>query len=463
MSAFLSQTADTIYARATTAGRSAIAILRISGPLALDTPKLFHVKPISERSMRFARLKLDDGSLLDEVMLLSMPAPHSPTGEAVLEIHCHGSPAIIAAIMRILGGAPGYRPAEAGEFSKRAFANGRMDLTELEALADLIAADTESQRRQASRQLGGALRAASEAWRQTLIGLGGQLEALIDFADEDLPPSVEETIRLQTDTLIAQLNTHLSDGGVGEKIRDGVQIALIGPVNAGKSTTLNALARRPAAIISDQAGTTRDVIEVQLDIGGVSAILRDTAGYRQTDDAIEQEGIKRARLAAEEADLVILIVDISDENWRRDYEALKGWALPEMILVGNKADKLSATAPDLPEEMLCLSLGGPESSSEASHSGANESLVKIETALHAHLADLQTADNTILITRARHRHAFIRAVQALQAAQDTDLHSAPELAAEHYREAAEVMARITGQIDVEDLLDHIFGQFCIGK
>lgn len=454
MSAFLSQTDDTIFARATPPGRSAIAIMRISGPLALDVPAMFHVKPVSERSMRFARLRLDDGSVLDEVMLLAMPAPNSPTGEAVLEIHCHGSPAIIAAIMRILGAAPGFRPAEAGEFSRRAFANARMDLTEIEGLADLIDADTESQRRQASRQLGGALRDASEAWRQALVGLGGQLEALIDFADEDLPASVDAKIRDDTAALIAELNGHLQDGGVGEKIRDGVQIALIGPVNAGKSTTLNALARRPAAIVSDKAGTTRDVIEVQLDIGGLSATLRDTAGYRQTDDEIEKEGIHRARLAAEAADLVILLVDISDAGWARDLAEIQSWDLPETILVGNKADKVSDTVAALPDEMLRLALGGPD---------ADASLAEIETALQAQLADLQMADHTILITRARHRHAFSKAVQALLAAQDTDVNSAPELAAEHYREAAEVMARITGQIDVEDLLDHIFGQFCIGK
>lgn len=445
---------ETIFALATPPGRSAIAIIRVSGTHALDAPKMFHVKPSAKREMRFVRLRLNDGQLLDEVMCLSFPAKNSPTGEPVVEFHCHGSPAVIASITTILGSADGFRPAEPGEFSRRALDNGKMVLSEVEGLADLIDADTEAQRRQASRQMSGALHEAAESWRTNLIKVTAELAAVIDFADEDLPLEILQRLQLDTHRLLDKLQNHLHDGHVGEIIREGVQIALIGPVNAGKSTTLNALARRPAAIISDQAGTTRDVVEVRLDIDGVSVLLRDTAGYRETDDVVEQEGIIRAKAAAASAHLVLLILDMSDSNWYDHYVSLMQWDLPQSIIIGNKADKCTVNSPELPDGALFVALGGE---------GADGDLVRLEETLSEHLSYLQSAEDAPLITRARHRHAIEDAVDALSRATSLDIANHPEIAAEEYRHAANALGRITGDVDVEDLLDHIFSAFCIGK
>ena len=445
---------DTIFALATPPGRSAIAIIRISGDGALEAPALFHVKPCFRREMRYVKLRLDDGGLLDEVMCLSFPADSSPTGEAVLEIHCHGSPAVVSTITDILSKADGFRPAQAGEFSRRALDNGKMTLSEVEGLADLIDADTESQRRQASRQISGLLHDAAQSWRLSLIALNAELAAAIDFADEELPASILQKLNLQSKQLLALLKQHLDDGHVGEIIRNGVEVALIGPVNAGKSTTLNALARRPAAIVSDQAGTTRDVVEVRLDIKGISVTLRDTAGFRDTEDVVEQEGISRARAAAETAHLVVLVLDISEPNWQMHYNALLKWDLPDHIMVANKADKLEVDVSDLPQDAMLLSLGSDR---------AQQDIAVLEDRLYGALSYLQSADEAPLITRARHRHAIQDAVSALTDALSLDITTTPELVAEDYRRAANALGRITGDVDIEDLLDHIFTSFCIGK
>ena len=454
MSSYKDITAETIFALATPPGRSAIAIIRLSGSSALDALDLFHVKPSYNREMRFVRLRLDDGSVLDEVMCLSFPAANSPTGEAVLEIHCHGSPAVIAAITDTLSKADRYRPAAAGEFSRRALDNGKMTLSEVEGLADLIDADTESQRRQASRQISGVLHKAAQDWRLSLIALNAELAAVIDFADEELPSSILDRLQQTSSRLLSTLRQHLDDGHVGEIIRDGVEIALIGPVNAGKSTTLNALAKRPAAIISDQAGTTRDVIEVRLDIAGISVSVRDTAGYRETDDVVEREGILRAKAAAESAHLVIIVLDISDPDWQKQYQALLAWGVADHIVIANKADKLDTQIQDLPEQALLLALGGANADSDIS---------KLEAYLWQSLSYLQSAEEAPLITRARHRHAIETALSALTQALSLDVISTPELVAEEYRRAADALGRLTGDVDIEDLLDHIFTAFCIGK
>lgn len=458
MSAGIEISEETIFALATPPGRSAIAVMRISGPRALDVPELFHVKQSKQRGVRFARLRLEDGSVLDEVMCLTFRAPASPTGEDILEIHCHGSPAVIASISAILAHADYLRPAEAGEFSRRALDNGKMGLTEVEGLADLIDSDTEAQRRQASRQMGGVLHDAASEWRSNLVHLNADLAAVIDFADEELPESLLDRLQIDTSKLLATLKGHLNDSHIGEIIRDGVHVALVGPVNAGKSTTLNALARRDAAIISDEAGTTRDVIEVRLDIDGVPVILRDTAGYRETDDAVEKEGIARARAAAQTANLVLLVIDISDPDWQTAYHAFEAWDLPDTILLANKVDKLGSrlddVIPHLPDGALLVSLGSD---------GADSGLSELKKYLSQKLAFLQSAEEAPLITRSRHRQAIERAVAALESALAQNVTEAPELAAEDYRLAAEALGRITGAVDIEDLLDHIFSAFCIGK
>ena len=306
---------DTIYAVATPPGRSAIAVIRISGQNAARTPDLFSVPCPDAGQFNVSRL-MHAGKVLDQVILLFMKGPRSSTGEDVCEIHCHGSRAVVDVITAQLEKAKGFRLASPGEFTRRSFSNGKMDLSGVEGLADLIDARTPAQLHQAWAQIDGALRAPVMAWRAELIEIAARLEALIDFSDEDLPLVIEQTLREGTRALINSLAQTLADGRVGELVRDGVVIALVGPVNAGKSTVLNGLAGRDAAIVSDEAGTTRDIIQVELDLHGVPTTILDTAGIRKTSGAIEMEGIRRSVKAAANADLIVVILDGSDKYWR---------------------------------------------------------------------------------------------------------------------------------------------------
>ena len=294
---------DTIYAVATPPGRSAIAIIRISGRNAANTPALFSVPCPAAGQFNVSRL-IQAGKVLDQVILLFMKGPDSSTGEDVCEIHCHGSRAVIDGIMAQLERASGLRLADPGEFTRRSFLNGKMDLSGVEGLADLIDAQTPAQLHQAWAQIDGALAAPVLAWRTELIEIAARLEALIDFSDEDLPTVIEQTLRYRTKALINALSKNLADGRVGELVRDGVVVALVGPANAGKSTVLNRLAGRSAAIVSNEAGTTRDIIQIELDLHGVPTTILDTAGIRKTSGAVEREGIKRSVTAAANADLI---------------------------------------------------------------------------------------------------------------------------------------------------------------
>ena len=441
----------TIFAIATPPGRSAIAVIRISGPLAGGAPALFGAACPKAGQFSVARLGLDQ-RVIDRVILLFMKAPFSSTGEDVCEIHCHGSRAVIDVLLARLGVADGFAMAKPGEFTRRGFMNGKMDLSGVEGLADLIEAETTTQLHQAWAQIDGALRAPVMAWRGELVGIAAQLEALIDFADEDLPASVETTLRTSTGDLQSALAVHLNDGGAGELVRDGVTTALIGPVNAGKSTILNALAGRSAAIVSDEAGTTRDIIQIRLDLGGISATILDTAGIRDESGKIEAEGIQRSVEAARFANLVLVILDGSDPAWPTARDTIDQLISQPKFYILNKADQgLFAPKAAASGEMMSISAKAP-----ADIEKLIEKLAKL-------LVPLNHADSSVIITRQRHRDAMQEAHEALGRALGHDFQNAPEMAAEDFRVAAVALGRITGEIDVEELLGSIFSAFCIGK
>ena len=441
----------TIFAIATPPGRSAIAVIRISGPLAGDAPALFGAVCPKAGQFSVARLVLDQ-RVIDQVILLFMKAPFSSTGEDVCEIHCHGSRAVIDVLLARLGTEEGFAMAQPGEFTRRGFMNGKMDLSGVEGLADLIEAETTTQLHQAWAQIDGALRAPVMAWRGELVGIAAQLEALIDFADEDLPASVESALRTSTGELQSTLARHLDDGGAGELVRDGVTIALIGPVNVGKSTILNALAGRSAAIVSDEAGTTRDIIQIRLDLGGVPATILDTAGIRDESGKIEAEGIRRSVEAAGFANLVLVILDGSDPAWPAACDKIDQLTGQPKFYILNKADQgLSAPNATASGDMMSISAKDP-----ADIEKLIEKLAKL-------LVPLNHSDASVIITRQRHRHAMQEAHDALGRALGHDFQHVPEMAAEDFRIAAVALGRITGEIDVEELLGSIFSAFCIGK
>ena len=384
----------------------------------------------------------DGGEQLDDGLALWFPGPHSVTGEDVAELHLHGSRAVIAAVMAALG-RQGLRLAEPGEFTRRAFFNGKLDLVQAEAVADLAAAETEAQRRQALRQLDGHLGTLYRGWGDRLLRLLAHLEAAIDFPDEDLPPEIEARVATETASLATEIARHLADGHRGERLRDGIAVAIVGPPNAGKSSLLNLLARREAAITSPIAGTTRDVIEVAIDLAGYPVVLADTAGLRDSVDAIEQEGLRRALARAESAELRLFVFDAGCPG---DAEGAAAWPGPDTLLVANKID-LAVNREILPPEALALS------------ALTGEGIPELIAALAARVAETYDIAAPVL-TRARHREALEAAADALDRSLAADL---PELRAEDLRLAWRSLGRITGRVDVEDLLDVIFADFCLGK
>jgi len=380
---------------------------------------------------------------LDDGVALWFPAPHSVTGEDVAELHLHGSRAVLAAVMAGLS-RRGLRLAEPGEFTRRAFLNDKLDLTQAEAVADLAAAETEAQRRQALRQLDGHLGGVYRGWGERLLRLVAHLEAAIDFPDEDLPPEIEREVAEGARALANEVESHLDDGHRGERLRDGIAVAILGPPNAGKSSILNQLARREAAITSPIAGTTRDVIEVAIDLAGYPVMLADTAGLRDSADLIEQEGLRRALKRAEEAELRLFVFDATRPE---DAQGAAAWPGPDTLLVANKIDLASGRdAPPLARAIPVSALTG-------------EGLPKLIAALSSRVA--RSYDGTApVLTRARHRQALETALEGLRRSLAADL---PELRAEDLRLAWRSLGRITGRVDVEDLLDVIFRDFCLGK
>jgi tRNA modification GTPase len=338
----------------------------------------------------------------------------------------------------------GARPAEPGEFTRRAFLNGRMDLTAAEGIADLIDAETEAQRRQALRQVGGALAALTGAWTQRLTRLLAHQEAAIEFAEDDLPTDLGDQARAGAAALRAEIEAHLADGGRGERLREGVVVAILGAPNAGKSSLLNALAGREAAIVSARAGTTRDVVEVRLDLAGVPVTLADTAGLREAGDEIEQEGIRRARRRAEEADLVLAVFATDAPP---DAETL-AWVTPAALVLANKVDLQPAPA----------NIGGVVPLAVSAREG--NGLDDLRMALSAAAVRLAGAGDAAVLTRPRHRAALAEAAGWLG---EAEMAAMPELASEALRAALRALGRLTGQVGVEAILDVVFRDFCIGK
>ncbi|MSO80580.1 MAG: tRNA uridine-5-carboxymethylaminomethyl(34) synthesis GTPase MnmE [Alphaproteobacteria bacterium] len=441
---------STIYAPATGAGVAAIAVIRLSGPGAGATiDALTGGRRPAPRHASLRRLRDPaGGEVLDSALLLWLPGPGSETGEDMAELHLHGGRAVLAGVLDVLARLPGLRLAEPGEFARRAFENGRLDLTAAEAVADLVAAETAGQRRQALAQLDGALAGLYDGWRDRLVRLLAHLEADIDFPDEDLPPEAGDAARAAIAGLAADIAAHLADGHRGERLRDGVRIAVIGAPNVGKSSLLNRLARREAAIVAPTAGTTRDVIEVALDLGGVKVILADTAGLRDAADPVEVEGVRRAQAAAVAADLRLAVFDAT--AWPALDPQTMALIDATTVPVLNKADLLAPAA---------AMIGGQTASAVSALTGAG--VAALEARLTEAVADRFGARESPALTRARHRAALEEAKVALRRAAAGGV--PPELVAEDVRLAARSLGRITGRVDVEELLDVIFRDFCIGK
>ena len=428
---------DTIAALASGRPPAAIAIIRISGPRALECIRALTGRAEPPRRRLALRTLVDPstGAALDSAMVVAFPGPATATGEDLAEMHLHGGTAVISGVLDALTSVSGVRLAEPGEFSRRSFANGRLDLAQVEGLADLIAAETTSQRQQALALTGGTLSRLADTWRERCITILAEAEAALDFADDeqDVADRLDEAATAQLLDLIAELTSLIADSRRAARIRDGLTIAVSGPPNSGKSSLVNALSMRDAAIVTAIAGTTRDPIEVPIDLGGVAAMLVDTAGLRDTDDPIEAEGIRRARARVADADLVIRLVDTSPANVPSDG-----------LLVVNKAD-LGTIAP--PGAILVSATRGDGIA-----------------ALRAHLAEwaatVTRPGEPALLAHARHRAAFSDAAAALEEAADTN---DVVLRAEGLRRAANAFGRIAGRIDVDDVLDRIFSRFCIGK
>ena len=448
----------TIFALATAPGRSAVAVVRLSGPETRATLGRLAGPGIRPRRASLRTLRDPQGGrVLDRALTLWFPGPASYTGEDSGELHLHGGRAVIEAVMAALGGL-GLRPADPGEFTRRAFENGKLDLSQAEAVADLVDAETEAQRRQALGQLDGDLARRHAVWRAALIEVLAVLEAAVDFPDEDLPETVADEAEPTLAQVLADLDATLADGERGERVREGYRIALIGAPNAGKSSLLNRLVERDAAIVTDTPGTTRDVIEVVLDLAGYRVVIADTAGLRASADPIEIEGVRRSRLQAGSADLRLLVIDGAGpvETWGD----LGAHVRPGDLCLVNKTD--------LPPGPAALAVPawaaghGIDVLAMAIRTG--EGLDALRAALAERVVAALAGSEFPGATRARHRRDLTeardhlaRAAAALAARGDV------ELAAEDVRLAARCLARVGGRIDPEDVLDRVFARFCIGK
>jgi tRNA modification GTPase len=432
---------DTIFAPATAAGRAAVAVVRLSGPGTAGAVRALAGRLPAARRASLRHLKDAKGVAIDEALVLWMPAPRSYTGEDSAEFHVHGGPAVVAALVAALAG-QGLRLAEPGEFTRRAFEHGKLDLAQAEGVADLVDAETEGQRRQALAQLGGRLSGVQARWRDGLVRASAMLEAAVDFPDEELPADVAGRARPILEILADELEAAAADVIRGEQVREGFRIALLGAPNAGKSTLLNVLAKREAAIVSATPGTTRDIIEVPMVLGGYKVIVADTAGLRKTEDEIEAEGVRRAEAWAESAGLRVWLVDgYGDPD-------------PEVPASLERGDIVLLTKRDLGEGLDGLP-GEPFTAKSPND------VAWLERALTETVVEALSGSEFPAATRLRHRELLSEAATRLRHALAED--NALELAAEDVRLAARALDRITGRIDPEEVLGRIFATFCIGK
>ncbi|MEC8631752.1 MAG: tRNA uridine-5-carboxymethylaminomethyl(34) synthesis GTPase MnmE [Pseudomonadota bacterium] len=427
---------DTIYALATARGKAGVAVIRLSGPQSRSAVTALGATLPKPRQAGLRRLRGHDGVPLDEALVLHFPHGSSFTGEEVVELHLHGSTAIVTAVLRELSLVDGCRLAEPGEFTRRALENERLDLVQVEGLSDLIEAETEAQRRQALRVLSGSIGKRAEEWRSNLIRAMALLEVTIDFADEEVPVDVSPEVLDLLDRVRRDLLAEQSGISSAERIREGFEVAIVGPPNAGKSTLLNALAGREAAITSEFAGTTRDVIEVRMDLGGLPVTVLDTAGLRETTDYVEGIGIDRARERAQLADLRVFLLDGTDVD---------------LGLTPSGADIVAYGKADLGQTGATVS--------GKTGQGVTELIEQITAVLSERAAGAGT------LTRERHRIAILQALASIDMAEN-HVRTAPdltEIAAEELRSAVRALDSLVGRVDVEHILDEIFSSFCLGK
>jgi tRNA modification GTPase len=455
---------DTIVALATAPLPAGVAVVRLSGPEALAAarqlmPKLREAKA---REMVFGAL-VHEGETLDHALGVYFKNPHSFTGEDVVELHCHGGRAVVQSVIAALQKHPHVRHAEAGEFTRRAFLNGKMDLTQAEGLGDLIAAETEAQRQQALRQLQGELGQRFEWWRQQVMHLLAHVEAALDFPDEELEVLEEAGLKHKAEALLKDIQNAITTRS-GERLRDGFSVAIVGKPNAGKSTLTNLLTGKDTAIVSPIAGTTRDVVEAHLNIQGYPVVLADTAGIRESTDVIEQEGVRRATARAENADLVLHVVEAGE--WPALDKNLLGKIQPQnMLLVVSKLDQAPALM--LPTDTPLQDVMVPVLGLNLSDARSLDILLPwLAGAIEKRIGSAREAAQ---ITRARHRAALQQASEHLQRALDLYAkgsgakYSLSDLLAQDFRDAAKAIGSVTGKTDVEDVLDLVFSTFCIGK
>ena len=435
--------ADTIYALASGAAAGAVAVLRLSGPRSAEAVRRLAGGLPPPRHVSLRRLRAADGETLDHALVLWFPGPASYTGEDAAEFHLHGGRSVIAGVMEALA-AVGLRQAEPGEFTRRAFLHGKMDLTAAEGVADLIAAETAAQRRQALHQAGGGLANLYGTWAERLARLLAHQEAAIEFAEDGLPTDLDARARAGAGELRAEVAAHLADARRGELLREGLVFAIIGAPNAGKSALLNALVGREAAIVSARAGTTRDIVEARLDLAGVPVTLSDTAGLREAGDEIEAEGIKRAERRAEEAQLLITVFAADRPP---DAETLR-WVRPGALVLLNKCDLQAGPA----------EIGGMRAMAVSALEGTG--LDALRSWLTEAALRLAGAGEGNQLTRPRHRAILTEAAALLADAEAANL---PELTAEALRAALFALGRLTGRVGVEEILDIVFRDFCIGK